>query len=149
MIKFIYNLLQNILGYDKHHPEKSGEERPSPGYWISDFDCTTKALSFKGNNLICMSISGTNSMDSVIDKGHRLIVERDFDRNNLIEGDMIVYLAIGKKICHQISKIEEDETGKKYTCWGINNHIPDPYIIRNENIYGDVVAILYTKGQTQ
>lgn len=92
-------------------------------------------------------VRDTNSMDPWIDVGSELFLvpipqESPFRYEELAIGDVISFMPDeGGHYIHQITNIEVDDQGRKYTTQGINVAIPDPYEIRDNHIIDILVAI--------
>jgi len=129
------------------YPPESGIERISPQGWIdrSKVEFYKDKMVIRGKDLSYGILADTNSMDGVMDYPHTTINEKDFDRDSLKVGDIVSYNAGVGLIIHQIIRIEEDAQGRLYTLQGINNHIPDGYLVRNSNIVSVMVGLIYTK----
>ena len=130
---------------DGIHPVKSGQERPSPGFWINN------GITVSANNVVIsgkytrVDIADTNSMDGTFDIGHTLIVKRPPELNidDVVRGDIMIYQTPYELVVHSVSDITWDDEGRYFTCWGLNNATPDGDKVRDNNIWGIVVAIVY------
>lgn len=87
----------------------------------------------------------TNSMDPTVDAGHTMILTDNFRVEDLVPGDIVAYEIPGQPslILHRIVGVETDATGRKWKLKGDNNHYPDPYEVRDENIRWLKVGIIY------
>ena len=143
-----FNLLKKIKAKPIEVPvetpeevEQQGVERPSPQGIIPKSATRFEPDKFimKGK-FVRMEPTGSDSMDPLLDKGDLVIGTRDFDKDKLQVGDIIVYSGI----VHRIYSIEKDEHGRIYRTLGDNNAGQlDPWLIRNENIGYLVVGIIY------
>jgi len=149
---------EKILGKKIEDPEPEppsdtqvpGMERPSPAGVISFSDLSLSrdrgTLTVKKSGMIFSALKDTNSMDPLFDTRHTLIMTEDFEKNNLIVGDIVSYHAgSGRYIVHRIQEITQDSEGRLYTLLGDNNAGQrDSFLVRNEHIKYLVVGIIYT-----
>ena len=125
-----------------------GVERPSPqGIILKDETGFNSDKFTISRQLIRMEPTGSDSMDPLFDKGDLVLGVEDFDRNNLIVGDIVVYHSGGGHYTvHRIVKITEDAQGRLYRLCGDNNaNKIDPYLVRNEHIKYLVAGIVYLR----
>ena len=89
------------------------------------------------------TVADTKSMDPVVDAGHTALLTGDFDKDELLTGDVIVFKLPDKSVMHRIIEVGEDGEGKYYKTKGDNTYYPDPYVIRAENITHLLIGIIY------
>lgn len=92
------------------------------------------------------TVADTNSMDGLMDYGHTVILIKDFNKEALAVGDIIVFQPTehnALKIIHRIIKTGTDKDGKWYKTRGDNCATPDPYKLRNHHILWLCIGIIY------
>jgi len=144
MCNFIKKLIGTSSKKKQFYPDCT-RERPSPRIRltkdnISIDDDGTVIITGAPITPRNMTIADTNSMDGVIDAGHKGFYVsmpnpvEPYRYEDLIVGDICVYWDGSMLIIHQIISIETDSLGRKYTFQGLNNAVPDPYLVRDEHI---------------
>ena len=88
------------------------------------------------------SVKDTNSMDAMVDAGHTCILTSNFNVDDLVVGDVVVYKNWDRSIIHRIVKIAEDSEGKLYTMKGDNCYYCDPPV-RDSQIKYLLLGIIY------
>uniref|UniRef100_A0A6M3KAR0 Peptidase n=1 Tax=viral metagenome TaxID=1070528 RepID=A0A6M3KAR0_9ZZZZ len=130
-------------------------EIPSPKIRISQ---GAISLNYDGENTVMVTtlpgkcyksaVADTNSLDPFVDAGMTVLLQEVSDFNDLIVGDVIVYLPNGDTqsggIIHRIRDIGHDEHGWFCKCRGDNPYITwdDPYLIRPSWIKSVMVGVL-------
>lgn len=128
--------IKNILR--KWFLQESGKERISPNVWIKDSDITyledKELLTIKLKPDVWVTgVSDTNSMDGLVDYGHRVILTTNFDKSKLAVGDIICYQYYSRLILHRIVQIVQG-ANRLYKCRGDNNVDDDPWWIADEQV---------------
>lgn len=85
----------------------------------------------------------THSMLPTIPDHSAVILTTKFNISNLKVGDIIVYRADGMNICHRIVEVGHDEKGIFFKTKGDNNYYTDSYTIREKDILGVVVGVIW------
>lgn len=91
----------------------------------------------------------SNSMVPVYSRGDAIIFEKltENEKEELKEGDIIVFKKDKANILHRIEKIEITPSGKrKYITKGDNNNSLDPGYIMNDSIVGKYKIVVYKVG---
>jgi len=148
VIVFVLGILayagfDSLSSYDKEIPFAiSGVELSSPNDRISDdmIRLYNNSILLKVENATIAEFTDTNSMDPFIDETANSIEIEPYD---LKVGDVVSYSFEGKKIIHRIVGIQEDELGLYYIMKGDNNQFVDKARVREEQITGVVVGVLY------
>lgn len=85
----------------------------------------------------------SDSMEPTIKNGDIIITKKVLEENIQV-GDIITFMQNSDIITHRISKIEEEENGKKYITKGDNNNIEDSTRITYQEIKGKkIITIPY------
>lgn len=93
------------------------------------------------------TVQNTNSMEPLIDIGHTVFLSNKPEHtDNLKAGDIIVWRGVRGDVIHSIIETGIDATGWYCKTQGINVNLPDPEIIRKENIVWVCLGVLWTKG---
>lgn len=92
------------------------------------------------------SVLDTNSMIPFVDWGHNTLLIKDFNREDLSVGDVIVFQPTKRAselIIHRIVETGIDNQGSYYRTKGDNTSRRDPYKLRNIHIKYLCIGILY------
>ena len=89
------------------------------------------------------NVADTNSMDPLLDIGHKAILKKYEFNDTLHVGDVIVYKSGKLLIIHRIINILSDDEGTYYTCKGDNNFYIDNVRVRYDMIRYILVGVLY------
>ena len=127
------------------------EDIPSPRDIIKkhqiSWDYTKESITIHGvkGYVWITGVADTNSMDGVFDYGHTVLLIKEFERNELAVGDIVVFrpTRYAQQIIHRIIKIGEDAQGRWYRTKGDNNYRKDPYILRDTHIKFLCIGIIY------
>jgi regulator of RNase E activity RraB len=87
-------------------------------------------------------LSNTSSMLPTVDDTHNVIICKDYI-SNLKKGDIISYNYSKHRILHRIEKIGLDNEGWYAYLKGDNIKSKDPFKVRQNQINGVVVVIIY------
>ena len=140
MCKPINQEPQSVEQYGHAGVDGSGTERPSPKGRVPmeniEFTQRSITITFPFDIEIAY-LADTNSMEPVLDYESLIIqkkVETDEDIEDLQAGDIASYQAMGGRLFHALTDIEEDSEGWMAHAKGYNNKTRDPFRLRKNNI---------------
>jgi len=96
------------------------------------------------NNISKIGVAGTGSMRPVIHKNHTIIYKKHPRIDDLKIGDMLMFNNYeGTNILHRVIEMGIDKNGWYVKTKGDSNNVNDIDIIRQKDINGVVVGIIY------
>ena len=125
---------------------------PSPRYEIKwediNYYSSNQMLEIAIDNAKLSTVQNTNSMEPLIDVGHRIILSDSSKYlDNLNLGDIIIWNQGRGDIIHSIVEIGSDNLGTYYRTQGLYLNSKDPELIRKVSIKYVCLGVIWTKGE--
>lgn len=102
------------------------------------------ALVSHGMAYYMIGIGSGSSMKPVIDSCDILVIDKTQDTVSEVErGDIIAYQTVsGRMVAHKYANIALGGSEPSIVAKGVNNQSPDPVVIENSNLIGEVSQII-------
>ena len=146
MLNVIIKILQSLKTFI------SGDVKgnmPSPRVDLTreNIICSTKDVTIRSlKGAIISTVTGSNSMEPLIDIGHTIILSNDSKYVDTLDlGSIIIWNYNGEQVMHSIIEIDTDGEGWYCKTQGLNVTRIDPYRIRKSHIEYVLLGVIFTR----
>lgn len=143
---FSLSAMQSIYLKESKTLKSSEKDKEGIGGWIITSILSIGIIWFSvGVFPIYPSVVATGSMEPMIKPGDMIIAEKILkieDANRLKVGDIIQFKRGDILISHRIIEIVEEENVKYYRTKGDNNSLPDPDLVKPEELRGKLRYVI-------